>query len=353
MSGRRTDRPIGRARGRPRVASPAEQGARGGKATDRRRGARTKARGRSSRRAGRRFTCEKRGVERLPEVREPIAASFARRASPFGAGGSLGFLSRANRGDKVGLCAPCDLSSTGCRAVGLCRARRSRRRLGSAEDEKSLSANGACGLPKPPPGGRGKRHFVPIASSRRFPQNIPQNRIDFVLQNARSSPRSFSRNDFGRGRGDRAPFTAASSRRYPRLGERKQRCPSSRGSCSSPTTVTSRARSTSPTKSSSSEGTSDGPGDARTKRSRRGTRALPVDRAMTDPRRVAFPSSSPPQAKRVRRAPQVRRHLAQARHPRGAGERFGACPPRIFSFPPLGRAVEARPDATARPSQTS
>ena len=195
VSGRRTDRPIGRARGRPRVASPAEQGARGGEATDRRRGARTKARGRSSRRAGRRFTCEKRGVERLPEVREPIAASFARRASPFGAGGSLVFLSRANRGDKVGLCAPCDLSSTGCRAVGLCRARRSRRRLGSAEDEKSLSANGACGLPKPPLGGRGKRHFFPIASSRRFltfGSDFRKIWIDFVMQNARSSPRSFS-----------------------------------------------------------------------------------------------------------------------------------------------------------------
>ena len=165
------------------------------------------------------------------------------------------------------------------------------------------------------------------------------------MQNARSSPEAFPRNDFGRGRGDRAPFTAASSRRYTRLGERKQICPSSRGSCSSPTTVTSRARSTSPTKSSSSEGTSDGPGDARTKRSRRGTRALPVDRAMTDPRRVAFPSSSPPQAKRVRRAPQVRRHLAQARHL--AVQESGSVRARRASFPPLS-AARSRRDPTRR-----
>jgi hypothetical protein len=117
--------------------------------------------------------------------------------------------------------------------------------------------------------------------------------------------------------------------------------------------VTSRARSTSPTKSSSSEGTSDGPGDARTKRSRRGTRALPVDRAMTDPRRVAFPSSSPPQAKRVRRAPQVRRHLAQARHPRRAGGRLGASRrAHLFSFPPGRVSRGATKHATTGPCRT-
>jgi len=50
------------------------------------------------------------------EDRETIAASSARRESPFGAGGSLVFLSRTNPGDRVGFCAPCDLLSTGCRA---------------------------------------------------------------------------------------------------------------------------------------------------------------------------------------------------------------------------------------------
>ena len=282
------------------------------------------------------FYSQKTRYERLPEVREPSPRRSRTRVA-VRRGACLPFA--ANRGDKVGLCAPCDLSSTGCRAVG-CAGRVDR---GADWKRRKIVVGERRGLP-PPLGGRGKRHFFPSRAVADFDFRLrfPQIWIDFVMQNARSSPKLFHATTSGEAAGT-ARHSLPRRRDGTRLGERKQRCPSSRAR-SSPTTVTSRARSTSPTKSSSSEGTSDGR-RRENETLAEGNASPPRGPRDDDPRRVAFPSSSPPQAKRVRRAPQVRRHLAQARHPRGAGERFGACPPRL-SFPLS--AARSRRDPTRR-----
>lgn len=212
--GRRTDRPIGRARGRPRAASLAEGDARAGEATDRRRGARTRARGRSSRRARRRFGGgEKRGVERLRRTarRSPRRPRDASRRSAR----EEAWSSCRERIQAIGSVSA--RRATFCRrdaARGVVRGATIEAPTRKRREHEKVGHRGAC------------RNCIEnsrlwVWAKPRILRQCEQSQVSansvIELRDAKRK-RLFplvSHNDFGRARGDSAPFTAASSRRYP------------------------------------------------------------------------------------------------------------------------------------------
>lgn len=214
-SGRRTDRPIDRARGRPRAASLAGGDARAGEATDRRRGARTRARGRSSRRARRRFGGgEKRGVERLRRTarRSPRRPRDASRRSAR----EEAWSSCRERIQAIG--------SVSARRATFCRRDAARGVVQGATIEAPTRKRREQSQSRPLPKLRRKFPTVVWAKPRILRQ-CEQSQVSansaielrlFVMPKQTLLPPPFvSHNDFGRACGDRAPFTAASSRRYP------------------------------------------------------------------------------------------------------------------------------------------